>query len=140
MNDQINPVERVIGFDAHPDSFTAAVLRGRAPSFVSWSKSPTRASPEEDFYPAFQDVRGGAKHRFNFLQSIIRGNEVAKLKPALSRQQVLCVGLTKGFQRRAIGNSFFHNREWDWFAKHIMRISINYPSLWRWLALGLCQP
>src|SRR2546427_11585342 len=32
MNDQNNPVERVIGLDAHPDSFTAAVLRGRTPA------------------------------------------------------------------------------------------------------------
>ncbi len=28
MNEKVEPVERVIGFDAHPDSFTAAVVRG----------------------------------------------------------------------------------------------------------------
>jgi hypothetical protein len=28
MNDKANSVDRVIGFDAHPDSFTAAILRG----------------------------------------------------------------------------------------------------------------
>jgi transposase len=32
MNDQTHPVERVIGLDAHPDSFTAAVLRGHTPA------------------------------------------------------------------------------------------------------------
>lgn len=32
MKDQTNSVERVIGFDAHPDSFTAAVLRGQTPA------------------------------------------------------------------------------------------------------------
>jgi transposase len=32
MNDKSNSVERVIGFDAHPDSFTAAVLRGSTPA------------------------------------------------------------------------------------------------------------
>jgi transposase len=37
MNDQINPVERVIGLDAHPDSFTAAVLRGRTPA-EAWTE------------------------------------------------------------------------------------------------------
>src|SRR5436190_22302576 len=37
MNEQIHPVERVIGFDAHPDSFTAAVLRGRTPA-EAWTE------------------------------------------------------------------------------------------------------
>ena len=37
MNDQTNPVERVIGLDAHPDSFTAAVMRGRTPA-QAWSE------------------------------------------------------------------------------------------------------
>jgi transposase len=32
MNVNLNNVERVIGLDAHPDSFTAAVLRGRTPA------------------------------------------------------------------------------------------------------------
>ena len=32
MNTEPNNVERVIGFDAHPDSFTAAVLQGRTPA------------------------------------------------------------------------------------------------------------
>src|SRR5262252_6070504 len=32
MNVDLNNVERVIGLDAHPDSFTAAVLRGRTPA------------------------------------------------------------------------------------------------------------
>src|SRR6266403_4594162 len=32
MNEQSKSVERVIGFDAHPDSFTAAILRGATPA------------------------------------------------------------------------------------------------------------
>src|SRR5512137_367722 len=32
MNDKANSVERVIGLDAHPDSFTAAILRGPTPA------------------------------------------------------------------------------------------------------------
>src|SRR3974390_1890829 len=32
MNDKANVVERVIGFDSHPDSFTAAILRGPTPA------------------------------------------------------------------------------------------------------------
>jgi transposase len=32
MNNDLNNVERVIGFDSHPDSFTAAVVQGRTPA------------------------------------------------------------------------------------------------------------
>ena len=32
MNTNSNKVERVIGFDSHPDSFTAAILRGPTPA------------------------------------------------------------------------------------------------------------
>ena len=32
MNEQTKPVERVIGLDGHPDSFTAALLRGPTPA------------------------------------------------------------------------------------------------------------
>src|SRR5215831_18229968 len=32
MNAETNKVERVIGFDSHPDTFTAAVLRGPTPA------------------------------------------------------------------------------------------------------------
>src|SRR3989454_784886 len=32
MNNEMNSVERVIGLDAHPDTFTAALLRGQTPA------------------------------------------------------------------------------------------------------------
>ena len=32
MNNDLNNVERVIGFDSHPDSFTAALLQGKTPA------------------------------------------------------------------------------------------------------------
>src|SRR5437762_6703416 len=32
MNDEMQCVERVIGLDSHPDSFTAAILRGSTPA------------------------------------------------------------------------------------------------------------
>ena len=32
MNDKLDSVQRVIGFDSHPDSFTAALLRGPTPA------------------------------------------------------------------------------------------------------------
>ena len=32
MNDKSNPNPRVVGFDAHPDTFTAALVRGPTPA------------------------------------------------------------------------------------------------------------
>jgi len=32
MNEESKIVERVIGFDSHPDSFTAAIVRGATPA------------------------------------------------------------------------------------------------------------
>jgi hypothetical protein len=39
MNEEAKVVERVIGFDAHPDSFTAAVLRGPTPATAEVEKT-----------------------------------------------------------------------------------------------------
>jgi transposase len=62
MNPQINSVQRVIGFDSHPDSFTAAILAGPTPAAAivektfnkipmaqlrSWAKKHT--APEDLF-------------------------------------------------------------------------------------------
>lgn len=38
MNEESKPVERVIGLDAHPDSFTAALLRGPTPAAATVEK------------------------------------------------------------------------------------------------------
>jgi len=38
MTDKINPVERLIGFDGHPDSFTAAVVKGPTPAAATLEK------------------------------------------------------------------------------------------------------
>jgi transposase len=39
MNDKANSVERVIGLDAHPDTFTAAILRGATPATAEVEKT-----------------------------------------------------------------------------------------------------
>jgi transposase len=39
MNDTVNSVERVVGFDSHPDSFTAALLRGPTPAAATVEKT-----------------------------------------------------------------------------------------------------
>lgn len=42
MNDESKPVERVIGLDAHPDSFTAALIRGPTPAAAIVEKTFNR--------------------------------------------------------------------------------------------------
>jgi len=39
MNDESKVVERVIGLDSHPDSFTAAILRGPTPAAAEVEKT-----------------------------------------------------------------------------------------------------
>lgn len=45
MNDQTKPVQRVIGFDSHPDSFTTAIVQGPTPAAAivekTFNKVPT---------------------------------------------------------------------------------------------------
>jgi hypothetical protein len=43
MNSECNSVQRVIGFDSHPDSFTAAILRGPRPPPRSSTKPSTKS-------------------------------------------------------------------------------------------------
>jgi len=49
MNNEMNSVERVIGLDAHPDTFTAALLRGQTPAQALtekvFNKVPMRQLP-----------------------------------------------------------------------------------------------
>ena len=42
MNDKVNVVERVIGLDSHPDTFTAAVVRGPTPAAAVVEKTYNR--------------------------------------------------------------------------------------------------
>jgi transposase len=55
MNEEVTVVERVIGLDAHPDSFTAAILRG---------PTPAAAVVEKTFHkvPMAQLTRWAQKH------------------------------------------------------------------------------
>jgi len=55
MNDKANSVERVIGFDAHPDSFTAAILRGPTPAAAVVEKTFNKV-------PMAQLTRWAQKH------------------------------------------------------------------------------
>lgn len=98
MNSQINSVQRVIGFDSHPDSFTAAILAGPTPAaaivektFIqipmpqlsAWAKKHTR--PEDLFVleasgNSFQVVRALAAAGRKAL--VLESCHLGKLKEA----------------------------------------------------------
>jgi transposase len=82
MNNDLNSVERVIGFDCHPDTFTAAVLRGSTPAaahtektfnkvpmgqLLSWAKKHTTA---QDLFVL--EASGNSFHVVRSLASIQR--------------------------------------------------------------------
>jgi transposase len=98
MNEKTKSVERVIGFDCHPDSFTAAILRGPTPAaaiiektfnkvpmsqLASWAKKHTTARDLfvlEASGNSFQVVRtlAGLERPAKVLESCLMG----KLKEA----------------------------------------------------------
>jgi transposase len=98
MKQNANPVQRVIGLDAHPDSFTAAVLRGETPAqaivektfnkvpmgqLPSWAKKHTTAQDRfvlEASGNSFQAVRTLAAIDRHAL--VLESCQIGKLKEA----------------------------------------------------------
>ena len=98
MNEKLNSVERVIGLDAHPDSFTAAVVRGPTPAAAivekifnkvpmsqlpSWAKKHTTAQDLivlEASGNSFQVVRSLAAIERRAL--VLESCQLGKLKEA----------------------------------------------------------
>ena len=100
MNEKSKLVERVIGFDSHPDSFTAAVIRGPTPAAAiiektfnkvplgqlqSWAKKHTTAQDLivlEASGNSFQVVRTlAAEHGYVVCQRESLANFSASLFP-----------------------------------------------------------
>jgi transposase len=86
VNEPIQPIQRVIGFDGHPDSFTAAVLRGPTPAAAivekvfnkvpmsqlsSWAKKHTT---EQDLF--VMEASGNSFHAARSLAEIMRRAKV----------------------------------------------------------------
>jgi transposase len=82
MNEQLKSVERVIGLDAHPDSFTAAIVRGPTPAAAvvektfnkvpmaqlqSWAKKHTTAQDR-----IVLEASGNSFHIVRILEAIER--------------------------------------------------------------------
>lgn len=114
MNPPANPVERVIGLDAHPDSFTAAVLRGPTPAAAltekvfnkipmarleSWARSHTTALDT-----VVLEASGNSFHIARTLQAlgrkalVLESCHLGKLKEAhANNDKISAVRLAKAF-------------------------------------------
>src|SRR6266516_4994192 len=114
MNEKLNSVERVIGLDAHPDSFKAAVVRGPAPAAAivekifnkvpmsqlpSWAKKHTTAQDLivlEASGNSFQVVRSLAAIERRAL--VLESCQLGKLKEAhANNDKISAVRIAKAY-------------------------------------------
>ena len=114
MNDKANSVERVIGLDAHPDSFTSAVVRGPTPAAAiveklfnkvpmgqlsSWAKKHTTAQDLivlEASGNSFQLVRSLAAIERRAL--VLESCQLGKLKEAhANNDKISAVRIAKAY-------------------------------------------
>lgn len=134
-----NPVERVIGFDAHPDSFTAALLQGTTPAAAivekifnkvpmaqlqSWAKKHTT---EKDLIVleasgnSFQVVRSLAAIQRRAL--VLESCQLGKLKEAhANNDKISAVRIGKAYlagTAKEVWVPDAKTQEWrDWFHAH----------------------
>src|SRR5208283_225674 len=102
MNDKANSVERVIGFDAHPDSFTAAILRGPTPAAAVVEKTFNKV-------PMAQLTRWAQKHTtaqdLFVLEASGNSFQVVRTLAALGRQAKVLESCQMGKLKEAHANN-----------------------------------
>src|SRR5436305_875889 len=139
MNEPTQTIQRVIGFDGHPDSFTAAVLRGPTPAaaivekifnkvpmsqLVSWAKKHTT---EQDLIVleasgnSFHIVRSLAK--VGRPAKVLESCQMGKLKEAhANNDKISAVRIGKAYlagTAKEVWVPDLKTQEWrDWFHAH----------------------
>jgi transposase len=136
MNDKANVVERVIGFDSHPDSFTAAILRGSTPAtaveekvfnkvpmaqLTSWAQKHTTAQDLivlEASGNSFQVVRTLAAA--GRVAKVLESGQMGKLKEAhANNDKISAVRIGKAYLAGTAKEVWVPDpktQEWrDWF-------------------------
>jgi len=136
MNDKVKVVERVIGFDAHPDSFTAAMLRGPTPAaaveervfnrvpmaqLTSWARKYTTAQDLillEASGNSFQVVRTLAAA--GRVAKVLESCQLGKLKEAhANNDKISAVRIGKAYlagTAKEVWVPDLKTQEWrDWF-------------------------
>jgi transposase len=102
MNMDLNNVERVIGFDAHPDSFTAAVLRGRTPAEAILEKTYNKIPMSQ--LKAWAQKNTTAKDLF-VLEASGNSFEIVRLLVALERHALVLESCQLGKLKEAHANN-----------------------------------
>jgi transposase len=102
MNMDLNNVERVIGFDAHPDSFTAAVLRGRTPAEAILEKTYNKIPMSQ--LKAWAQKNTTAKDLF-VLEASGNSFEIVRLLAALERHALVLESCQLGKLKEAHANN-----------------------------------
>src|SRR5260370_35551012 len=139
MNEESKTVERVIGFDSHPDSFTAAIVRGTSPAaavvdkmfnkvpmvrFQDWAKKNTSA---QDLFVleasgnSFQVARSLATIERRAL--VLESCHLGKLKEAhANNDKISAVRIGKAYlagTAKEVWVPDAKTQEWrDWFHAH----------------------
>src|SRR6266581_9037163 len=139
MNEKLNSVERVIGLDAHPDTFTAAAVRGPTPAAAivektfnkvpmgqlqSWAKKHTTAQDLivlEASGNSFQVVRSLAAIDRKAL--VLESCQMGKLKEAhANNDKISAVRIGKAYlagTAKEVWVPDLKTQEWrDWFHAH----------------------
>jgi len=150
MKDKVNVVERVIGFDSHPDTFTAAVLRGATPAtaveekvynrvpmaqLTSWAQKHTTAQDLivlEASGNSFQVVRTLAAA--GRVAKVLESGQMGKLKEAhANNDKISAVRIGKAYLAGTAKEVWVPDpktQEWrDWF--HAYRKAIKRTSQMR---------
>jgi transposase len=102
MNEKTNPIQRVIGLDAHPDTFTAALLRG---------PTPAAAVVEKTFHKVPMTQLSGWAQKYTTAQDMIvleaSGNSfhVARTLSALGRPTLVLESCQMGKLKEAHANN-----------------------------------
>jgi len=136
MNDKVNVVERVIGLDSHPDTFTAAVLRGVTPAaaveekvfnrvpmaqLTSWAQKHTTAQDLivlEASGNSFQVVRTLAAS--GRVAKVLESGQMGKLKEAhANNDKISAVRIGRAYlagTAKEVWVPDLKTQEWrDWF-------------------------
>ncbi len=139
MNEKVEPVERVIGLDAHPDTFTAALVRGPTPAAAvveklfnkvpmgqlrSWAQKHTTARDLivlEASGNSFQVVRTLAAVERQAV--VLESCQLGKLKEAhANNDKISAVRIGKAYLAGTAKEVWVPDRrtqEWrDWFHAH----------------------
>jgi transposase len=150
MKDKANVVERVIGFDSHPDSFTAAILRGPTPAtaveekvfnkvpmaqLTSWAQKHTTAQDLivlEASGNSFQVVRTLAAA--GRVAKVLESGQMGKLKEAhANNDKISAVRIGKAYLAGTAKEVWVPDpktQEWrDWF--HAYRKAIKRTTQMR---------